>query len=92
MIAKSEVPDEPVVLEDVGAEFLNLGFVLEVRVTLEESFVQVDDLAQGEVLPWGLVQPSRSLYKLIHIITIRTTTTQKRRDTPSTYRNPAHGL
>ena len=64
MIPQTQVPEEPVVLQHVVPELLDLRLVLEVNVAFKEAAVQFHYLSEREMLPGCLVQSSCCLAKL----------------------------
>ena len=61
MIPQTEIPQLPVVLDDVLAESDDSRFVLVVKVSFDESFVEFYGLAEGEVLAGSLVESTTGL-------------------------------
>ena len=68
MITKSEVTKKAVVFQNIVAELLDSRFVLEVKITLKEALVQLNDLSESEMLSWSLVQATSSLNELYKIL------------------------
>jgi hypothetical protein len=50
MISQTQVPQETVVLEDMAQQGLKTGFVFVNAIAMQETLVQFDYLAQGQVL------------------------------------------
>ena len=55
MVPQPQIAQQPVVLHDVFAALLQARLVLEVQVSLKESAVKLDNLAEGKVLAGRLV-------------------------------------
>ena len=55
MIPQPQIAQKSVVLHDVFTALLQARLVLEVQVSLEESAIELDDLAEGKVLAGRLV-------------------------------------
>ena len=55
MILKTQILQEAIVPDHVGLHFLDVWLVLEVQVSLKESAVKLDNLAEGKVLAGRLV-------------------------------------
>jgi hypothetical protein len=65
MIGNTHIPEQTIVRNDTFTEFDNSRFVLIVQVSLHESFADLDDLTEGEMLTWDPVQAARSLNYLL---------------------------
>ena len=55
MIPQAQVAQQPIVLHDIFAALLQARLILEVQVSLKESAVKLDNLAEGKVLAGRLV-------------------------------------
>lgn len=64
MVTQSKVSQEAVVSQHVVPQLLHCGFVLEVKVPLQETFVELNNLAQRQVLARSFVKPSACLDEL----------------------------
>ena len=68
MITKSEVTKKAVVFQNIIAELLHSRFVLEMKIAFKEPLIQLNDLSEGEMLSWSLVQSTSSLNELCKIL------------------------
>jgi hypothetical protein len=64
VVLQAQVAQKPVVLLDFHLEFLYTRLVSEVEVTSNETLVQLDYLAEAQMLARGLVQSSCCLEEL----------------------------
>ena len=64
MVAKSKIPDSPIVLQHALLQVLYTRLILEVQITLQEPLVELNDLSKGEVLARRLVQTTSCLNEL----------------------------
>lgn len=64
MVLEPDVLQGTIVRRDAPLEILNAGLVLEAQVTLDEAPVELDDLAQGEMLARGAVESAAGLDEL----------------------------
>ena len=64
VITQAKVIDKTIVLEHIIPKRNDTGLVFEVIVAFKETLVELNDLSNGRVLPWGAVKTSSSLYDL----------------------------
>lgn len=64
MIPQTQISEETVVLQHILAQLLYFWLIFEVKVTLEEAFVQLHNLAQCQVLPRCFIQSPGGLDEL----------------------------
>lgn len=50
MVFQTKIFEEAIVPYDIGLHLLDLRFILEVEIPLDEPFVQLDDLTQSQML------------------------------------------
>jgi hypothetical protein len=44
MVAQTKVTNKPIVLENIGSQFLYPRLVLEMSIALQETFIELNDL------------------------------------------------
>ena len=64
LTSQTQISKKSVVFEHVFAQLLQLRLILEMEIALQETLVQLYDMAKREMLPWCLVQPPRGLNEL----------------------------
>jgi hypothetical protein len=64
MIAQAEVAHESIISKNFFLERSDARLIAKMRVALDEALVELDDLAERQVLTRRLVQPARGLANL----------------------------
>ena len=64
VVPQTKIPQQAIVLQDGVPQLLYLRFVLEVKVALQESFIELYNLTQRQVLSRRLVKSPRGLDQL----------------------------